>query len=339
MNQVERESRGSLTLARWLRPGMRSFFRGGSLFVVTLTLMLSWGTAAWGQNCPAPWATAANVVGVVSISGNGTATKFTVTQKTDQNATASVKMPTFGAQSCAFMAVRGSLGQIDSTANVNDSVSDSSSGNVTTWVGSGSGDYTGAQGSFGVISPTLYNFYVGDAVPGTLMTTGNPPASEELIWGPNGGGATLLNVPMAPGAGLVWGSSSFQGPPFESGQGAGLNANWSMDWMFAAMPDDDCEKCKQHDGPMKGSELSPQCQILGEQVELVGTSYFLHYESSRVPGHAGADLFAMKDALGLGGWTLSVHHVFDPLLGSYCTGGSCTPYAVVPKAIFFGYGD
>ena len=308
-------------------------------FLAALVLGLSWDEPVLAQtSCPPPWLTAPSVVGVVSVTGTGSTTSGTLTQKTSQNATATVNMPVIGLQSCAFMAVRGQVGQIDSTANINDSVSDSSSGNVITWVGSGPGDYLGAQGTFGVITPTSYNFYVGDGTPGTITISGQPPANEDLVWGPSSGGATLLNVPMAAGSGMVWGSTSFQAPPFEQGQGAGLNANWTLDWLFTAVPDNDCEKCKQRDAPMKGSEISPQSQILGEEVALVGTPFFLHYESSRVPGYAGADLFAMKDALSLGGWTLSAHHVFDPLLSNYCADGTCTPYAVVPKAIFFGYG-
>src|SRR5436305_4509910 len=41
----------------------------------------------------------------------------------------------------------------------------------------------------------------------------------------------------------------------------------------------------------------------------------------------------------LGGWTLNVHHVLQPLLQSFCCGGTCTPYAIVPKAIFLGDGQ
>ena len=42
--------------------------------------------------------------------------------------------------------------------------------------------------------------------------------------------------------------------------------------------------------------------------------------------------------MSLGGWTLSVHHALEPLLMAYCAGGSCTPYSIVPKALFLGDG-
>ena len=42
--------------------------------------------------------------------------------------------------------------------------------------------------------------------------------------------------------------------------------------------------------------------------------------------------------MSLGGWTLSAHHALEPLLTLYCAGGSCTPYSVIPKALFLGDG-
>jgi hypothetical protein len=155
-------------------------------------------------------------------------------------------------------------------------------------------------------------------------TTNNSSTSEDMIWGPgtSNGGASLQNLSMPLGWGMVWGTTTFSAPPFETAQGFGtINANWQIDWMFSAASDDDCEPCNRHDKPAKESETSPRSQILGEVVDLVGTPFFLHYESSRVPGHAGADLFALKDALNLAGWTLSVHHVFEPVSLSYGAGG------------------
>jgi RHS repeat-associated protein len=165
---------------------------------------------------------------------------------------------------------------------------------------------------------------------------------EDIYWGPGStsGGGAVSQVPFPTGAAVVWGTSTFSSPPLDDGQGLGvIDANWEVDWLFAAGPDDDCPDCRAHDKPAKGSVISPRGQALGEDVDIVGTPFSLHYESSRVPGHAGADLFALKDALSLGGWTLSAHHVFEPLLLGYCAGGSCTPYATIPKAVFFGDGN
>ncbi len=102
----------------------------------------------------------------------------------------------------------------------------------------------------------------------------------------------------------------------------------------STVPDSDCKPCKDH----RGSELGLQSQSLGETIPIVGTPFHLHYGSDRVAGHAGADAVAIADALSLGGWTLNVHHAMEPLLLAWCAGGLCTPYAVVPKALFLGDG-
>lgn len=81
---------------------------------------------------------------------------------------------------------------------------------------------------------------------------------------------------------------------------------WSF--FFALTPnviaDDDCKD-------QGGSTFSCQNQSLGEDVAITGTGFRLHYESSRASG-AGGSSAASADAAVLGGWTLSVHHVYDP---------------------------
>lgn len=324
--------------------------RGWRRFRTSLLLVACLGslgvTSALGQTCPEPWASAPYAYGVVILSGNGASTSGTITQHVNQNAAVGAKMaqPLLG--SCAFMAIPlEGFGQTKSTANVSDSLSDSSSGNSFTWVGSGPGNYSGAQTTLSIdlLSPQ-YSFGAWDAVSGTYTVTdssGNKATTEEVIWGAanSNGGASLQQLPLPAGAAVVWGSTTYSSPPFDSAQGGLLNAPWQLDWLFSPAPDDDCEPCKRNDKPLKGSELSPRSQALGEDVDVVGTPFFLHYESSRTPGHAGADMVAIKDARALGGWTLNVHHVFEPLLQNYCAGGSCTAYATIPKAVFLGDGN
>jgi len=60
-----------------------------------------------------------------------------------------------------------------------------------------------------------------------------------------------------------------------------------------------------------GSSIACQNQSLGEDVPVVGTGFFLHYESNRAPGYNGADSVATADAAMIGGWTLNVHHAYD----------------------------
>jgi RHS repeat-associated protein len=277
---------------------------------------------------------------MVFLTGSGTGSSGTLHQVTDQTAQASSKL--FALGGCSFLAIPGQgLGQMSSSASVNDKVWDTTNdSSLVTWVGSGIGDSLGKQTSLSILSPTLYSFGFWDSVSGTI-TTYNSQLTEDLLWGPGNseGGASQQNVTMEAGAPVVFGEVQFDNPPLESAQGPGIiNAHWKIDWMLAAAPDDHCPECERNDRPAVGSEISPRSQILGEEVDLVGTPFFLHYDSSRVPGHAGIDLLAMKDALNLGGWTLSVHHVFEPLLSNYCAGGACTPYSPVPKAIFFGDG-
>jgi RHS repeat-associated protein len=61
-----------------------------------------------------------------------------------------------------------------------------------------------------------------------------------------------------------------------------------------------------------GSSVNCQDRSLGEDIALPGTGLFLHYQSSRVPGSFSANGSATADAVANGGWTFSVHHVFDP---------------------------
>ena len=57
-------------------------------------------------------------------------------------------------------------------------------------------------------------------------------------------------------------------------------------------------------GPCKkgGSIIGCETQTLGEVINVTGTPLSLHYQSDRVSGCRG---------LGLGGWSLSVHHTYD----------------------------
>jgi RHS repeat-associated protein len=77
---------------------------------------------------------------------------------------------------------------------------------------------------------------------------------------------------------------------------------------LAAVSDNQDDHCNIR----RASSIACQNQSLGEDVPLVGTGFFLHYESERSPGTSGANSVASADALSLGGWTLSAHHAYDP---------------------------
>ena len=78
--------------------------------------------------------------------------------------------------------------------------------------------------------------------------------------------------------------------------------------------DEDCD-CQENGG----STIGAQNQSLGEDVPLVGTGFHLHYEGSRVAS-AGGNSVASKDASMIGGWTVSVHHAYDPPTGTLFLG-------------------
>jgi RHS repeat-associated protein len=67
------------------------------------------------------------------------------------------------------------------------------------------------------------------------------------------------------------------------------------------------------------STIGCQNQSLGEDVPVVGTGFNLHYEGGRAPG-AGAGSVASADAFMIGGWTLSVHHAYDPVTNTLLLG-------------------
>ena len=203
----------------------------------------------------------------------------------------------------------------------------------------GAGQSVNSQLQLG-ISGTLngYGFGAGGDVNGTYTAKGCLAQGTQdlpITWGPLAG----INKPTLPlpDTAELSGVSFFSDAPVDIG--SSIQASWGMAWSFSPVPDDDCEDCKKHLSGQSASDISSRGQSLGEDVAVVGTPFFLHYESARAMGRAGVDAVAMNDARSLGGWTLSVHHVLEPLLQLYCMGGSCTPYAKVPKALFLGNGE
>lgn len=61
-----------------------------------------------------------------------------------------------------------------------------------------------------------------------------------------------------------------------------------------------------------GSIIGCENQSLGEAIGVAGTPYRLHYQSNRASGTTGAGSIAIAYAADLGGWTLNVHHRYDP---------------------------
>ena len=99
---------------------------------------------------------------------------------------------------------------------------------------------------------------------------------------------------------------------FQALSALGQTASWKI--FFTLTPNYDPDGgCKQYGGQgiPESSSIGCETQSLGEDMPVVGTGFVLHYEGDRAPG-AGADGIASADAAMIGGWTLSVHHAYDP---------------------------
>ncbi len=299
-----------------------------------------WATRVAAQGtCPAPWNNASNVYGIVLVEGNGTGTSGTITQNVDQKAVVQGKLAGLGP--CVWEAIpQVGFGQMKSFGNIGDTVFDSAnSTNNATWNAIGAGDPLWDSMTLQIIpSSSQYNVGAFGAVPGTL-TTYQGPINEDIIWGSTfgNGGVSQQQIPFPPSAPFLYGTASFVLPPFDTTQTGNdnINADWTETWVFSTTPFGTCKDCQDQ----RGSAVSIRNQSLGEDIPIVGTEFFLHYESERAAGRSGADPVAIRDALSLGGWTLSAHHALEPLLTLYCAGGSCTPYSVIPKALFLGDGS
>jgi RHS repeat-associated protein len=319
-------------------PLEKSCFRSAAqFFCVLFVIWLMRALPAAAQSCPAPWAKAANVYGMVTLDGTGTGSSGEFMQSVNQHAVAAGKLVSLGA--CVWQAIPNvGFGQMRTQASINDSFTDTANGNFCKWSASGTGDPLWDDLTLQIL-PTVsqYNVAAFGAVPGKF-TINQGSTNEDIIWGSmfGDGGVSEQQIPFPPSAALLYASHSYQLPPFENAQCNPeiINANWQANWLFTPVPDGTCKDCDD----LRGSQVSIRNQSLGEDIDIVGTPFSLHYESQRAAGRAGADLFAIKDALSLGGWTLSAHHVFEPLLLSYCAGGSCTPYSIVPKALYLGDG-
>jgi RHS repeat-associated protein len=154
-----------------------------------------------------------------------------------------------------------------------------------------------------------YTFSEGFGITGTLVTCA-PGGCEQVTQDFAVEPLTPMNWPQPPYnlplSGLqLKGTTTFSGQPVEWG----ISIPWTLTWTFTPVINDDQDDPCKKDG---GSSIGCQNQSLGEDVPVVGTGFFLHYEGERAPGRAGANGVATTDAQMIGGWTLNVHHAYDP---------------------------
>ena len=306
--------------------------------VLGLAALTVTSVSAYGQStCPAPWNSVPFLYGTIGIDGSGTYNDSGLSlETTNQHISVGVKLALGG--NCAWAA--GTTAAMNYSATINDIDQFPSVPCQSTLKANG-----GSQSTFlytdVLFGPTagVYSLTSSGAVNGTTNDTcpGGGTTSGSAQWGPIVGNNTMPNnIPLISGATSLTGSAVIQVP---SADGFSLSGNWSWTWDLSPLPDKNCKPCKKKLRKLFGSEIASRSQSLGEDIPIVGTPFSLHYESERQIGRAGADATVVADGMQLGGWTLSVHHVMEPQLMTWCVGGSCSPYAVVPKALFMGDGE
>ena len=297
------------------------------IVVVWLAALTVNSLSTQGQVCPSQWADVNAFYGTFTLTGNGSDSSG----KTNQQIAGGVYAPQIGgAGSCTWVAQGES--QMSAFISLQDQTSPCNgtpTGPIAVVTGNGPGIDSVFDMLIDAFAPDTYTIAPGGYLSASCSLCGSPPYSCKQQWGPN---AQVPNTAL-PTSGLILnGSAKLTAPP--RGWGA-AETKWILKWNLSPVPDDDCKPCEDQ----RGSEVSIQSQSLGENVPIVGTPFYLHYESGRSPGHAGTDLYAATDVRSLGGWTLNIHHALEPLLSDWCVGGDCTLYAVAPKALFLGDGS
>jgi RHS repeat-associated protein len=280
--------------------------------------------------CPAPWNTFPFLYGTIYITGSGTFDDGSGDiDTTNQHVSLAIKA---GGTQCSWSTTSAG-GKINYVATINDTGQTPYCS--STYSASDSGQ--SAQQATALIA-----FETGGY---SVTATGNANGTSDICgttftgpisWGPGVGLKTEpsgvpipLKSPDLSGSAVIQTPSSDQASP----------ASWQWTWDLSPIPDKNCKPCRKKLQKLFGSEIASRNQSLGEDIPIVGTPFSLHYESERQVGRAGSDATAVADGMQLGGWTLSVHHVLEPQLLTWCVGGSCTPYALVPKALFMGDGE
>jgi RHS repeat-associated protein len=313
---------------RLLRPKL--LFNFVSLLISTIAFI---APQAHGQAYTGPFCSTSKIYGTILLSGNGAPSSNGATYTTDQRIGIGVDLPDLIYDSCDHLSTSSNAMLV--YVHVDD-VNSNAGGSQTCLVDAPGSANTSA--TFYLLGDGYTFAMEGDATEEctTVWDGGSMTQSVPLAWGAAGGvsGASPMDprqLPLQSGASTVGGSQSFLTNPADSP----LDIPWRLTWNFSVAPDTKCKDCPDD----RGSELSLQSQSLGENIAIVGTPFYLHYGSDRAAGHAGADAVAIADAQSLGGWTLNVHHAMEPLLLGWCVGGLCTPYAIVPKALFLGDGS
>jgi RHS repeat-associated protein len=292
---------------------MRSY----AAFAITMTV-LTMGPTVQAQTCYTP---ITSWQGGFSISGSakGACPDFQpgATCDIDQSANVDVEM-FLSLATCDMVMWAGQSNNI-SSFSVNDTGSyqcsedpaETETVTVTGQTGGIGGSFLLAEVSSG--APGLncgkmpcYLFVPADGGNSKFTESGCESKSANVQWAlePRAGGAWPLGFTLPSSVQPLTASP----PAFQAAQDLFNDTSTSWNFSFTLNPiynpDDDCNQ----DG---NSTIGCQTQSLGEDVPIVGTGFKLHYESDRAPGAPGNAMAGAAAAM-IGGWTLSVHHAYDP---------------------------
>jgi RHS repeat-associated protein len=281
--------------------------------------------------CPPAWSNVKTLYGTLTLRGELDQKSGELEQRTNQTITANVKAE--GGGQCSWTAAGfGAVGSYADLVSIDDSMQESCGGNppsTTTITAQGRSILYFTAPPALVIQDSTVLFYGIVNATSTVIDCFGKKSSQTVQDG--WGSFSQLQLPPLPSSATNWsGTYSYTAKSAD----LSLPTKWKVTWNLSPFPDDTV------DDPCHaaGSDIGCQNQSLGENITIVGTPFFLRYQSDRAAGYAGADTVATQDAMSLGGWTLNVHHAFQPAVQQYCAGGGCTPYAVTPKALFLGDG-
>lgn len=294
--------------------------------IATFAMALALAPAANAQSC---WTDIPSWTGNHSLTGSAPSGSCQyepgATCTTNHAVTADVSL-TGGALSCSEI-FWGNSGDTITSVSLDDTVQYQCQTNppvteTITAVGTGGG--FGAASMLINVSNNTYYYQPNDSANATVTEQGCSSSSSNGLYGlwPDTNWPQTFSLPTSPQE-LTTDNFSFQGL-------TGFDQTASFLFSFDLTPNyNDCDDCKQKGGkapptdvpeelqgdPFEAfpisSSISPQNQSLGEDVAIAGTGFYLHYESERAPG-VPADRIATADAAVIGGWTLNVHHAYDP---------------------------
>jgi len=262
---------------------------------------------AQAQTC-ADWAKVTGWKGSYTLSGGGTVTSGSIVFSINESASANVSEAGGGACPGVLQWVSGDT---NVAASMNDSaVSQCNPGTESETVISSppfeSNSQVQVDFSNGTFSFTATSYTAATVTSITCTGTKTTESFPAYPVGPQTNWPQTFALPSSVQP-LTVSNWTFQDSP---GFGIGLAiVPWTLSFNLTPIMNDNVDDDCEEDG---GSSIGCQNQSLGEDVPIVGTGSFLHYEGDRASGTNGANSVATADTLSLGGWTLNVHHAYDP---------------------------